>query len=99
MNLRKLAKGQNCKIRIPGICSHNPDTVVLCHINDKRLAGSGMGGKVPDLLGAHGCSACHDAIDGRAMPRGLELNGSEILLMFYEGVFRTQAWLLKEGLV
>lgn len=48
MNLRKLAKGKECQIRIPGVCCGDKDTVVLCHF---RMAGiSGAGLKSPDLL-------------------------------------------------
>jgi hypothetical protein len=59
-NLRKEAKGRECQIRIPGICNNDRGTVVLCHLNNKRLFGVGVGQKVPDLFGAWGCSACHD---------------------------------------
>ena len=31
MNLRKLAKGRDCQVRLPGICNGNPETVVLAH--------------------------------------------------------------------
>lgn len=58
--LRKSAKGRECQIRIPGVCNHNNETVVLCH-----LGGAGMGTKNDDMFGAFGCSACHDVVDGR----------------------------------
>lgn len=86
MNLRKLAKGQECQIRIPGICNSNPETVVLCHY---RLIGmSGMGIKSPDWLGAWGCSDCHRAVDGQVMT---QFTREELRLWHCEGVFRTQA--------
>jgi len=34
------ARGQECQVRIPGICSHDPETVVFAHLN-----GGGMGMK------------------------------------------------------
>lgn len=93
MNLRNEAKGRECQIRLPGVCLRSPLTVVLCHLNSKRLLGVGTGQKVPDLFAAWGCRACHDAVDGR---NRTEFSQEEIKEAFYEGVFRTQNALLKE---
>ena len=100
MNLRKEAKGRPCKIRIPHVCNGNPETTVLCHPNKQSVFGSGTGSKPDDMFGAWGCSACHVAVDSRMnIPDGLGFyfDANEILIMFYEGVFRTQNQLLKEG--
>ena len=32
INYRKEARGRDCQIRIPGVCSGDPSTVVLCHL-------------------------------------------------------------------
>jgi len=58
--IRNSAKGRDCTVRIPGICNHNPETVVLAHMN-----GGGAGMKVPDWEACYACSNCHDAIDRR----------------------------------
>lgn len=100
MNLRKQAKGRECQIRIPGVCNGNNETVVLCHLNNKALFGAGTGMKVPDIFGVWGCSACHDAADQRrAVPdgEGFYFEYKEVLVMFHEGVFRTQNILLDES--
>lgn len=94
MNLRKEAQGRECQIRISGVCNKNRETVVLCHLNAKRLLGVGMGQKVPDEFGAYGCSACHDVVDGRIDSREYDMD--EILILFYQGVFRTQKLLMDE---
>jgi uncharacterized CHY-type Zn-finger protein len=60
-NLRELARGMSCKLRIPGICNGDPKTVVLCHI--KRGWCGSM--KPPDIVAVWGCHACHDVIDRR----------------------------------
>ncbi len=87
MNLRKLARGKECLIRIPGICNGDPGTTVLCHY---RLMGlSGMGIKSPDLVAAWGCSSCHAYVDTHHDPA--------TRLAHAEGVFRTQAELKKLG--
>lgn len=86
MNLRKKAKGQECQIRLPGVCNFDPATTVLAHY---RIAGlSGMGIKPPDWLGAWACSACHDAVDRRA---NTDLDRDFVRLAHAEGVFRTLA--------
>ena len=62
--ITKFAKGQPCTIRLPEVCNHDPATPVWVHINSVRW-GSGKGIKSPDIIGAIGCSACHDVLDGR----------------------------------
>lgn len=86
MNLRKLAKGQPCMIRVAGICNRNPETTVLAHYRLGGTCGTGM--KPPDMLGAWACSACHDAVDGRVRSTW---SRCELRLMHAEGVFRTWA--------
>jgi hypothetical protein len=86
MNLRNLARGRPCMIRMPGVCNGNPETTVLCHL---RMAGiTGMSLKANDLLGAWGCSECHRYVDTHG------IDGRTALL---EGMARTQAVLIKEG--
>jgi hypothetical protein len=95
MNLRKEARGRECQIRIPGVCNGNSETVVLCHLNNKRLFGVGTGQKVPDIFGAWGCSACHDLVDFR-IKQHPDMSPNVANVYFYEGVFRTQNILLSE---
>jgi hypothetical protein len=81
-------------VRIPEVCNHNSETVVLAHY---RLAGvSGIGMKSPDILGAWACSACHDAIDRRAHT---DLDRDYVRLLHLEGMARTLAQLNREGLL
>jgi hypothetical protein len=81
-------------VRLHGVCNHNSETVVLAHY---RLAGvSGMGIKSPDILGAWACSACHDTIDRRDHT---DLDRDFVRLAHLEGMVRTIAQLVKEGLV
>lgn len=93
MNLRDAARGRECQVRLPGVCNFNAETTVLAHA---RLAGlTGAGQKAPDVCGAHACSACHDEIDRRT--RVLEKDF--VQLAFYEGILRTLALLVREGLL
>lgn len=62
--IRKAARGQDCTLRIPGVCNYNPETTVLCH-SPYLSSGRGMGLKAPDEDACFGCSACHDRLDRR----------------------------------
>ncbi len=92
--LRQEAKGKPCQIRIPRVCNGNSETVVLAHINERRLLGVGAGMKPHDLFGAWACSACHDAVDGRTSG---EYVWRELDKFLADAVFRTQNILLEEG--
>ena len=59
--IRNSARGQECTLRLPGICNWNPETTVLAHIGKLR----GMGIKCGDNMAIYCCSSCHDALDGR----------------------------------
>jgi len=92
VNLRQLAKGMDCQVRLPGICNFNAETTVLAHY---RLAGScGVGMKPHDLLGAWACSECHDHIDGRQKS---EMHRDYFRRLHAEGVMRTINELIKRG--
>jgi hypothetical protein len=91
VNLRKLAKGRDCEIRLPGICSGDNSTVVLCHI-----PGGGLGAKQNDLFGAYGCHSCHSEVDGRTQKIRDRI---KVRAWFLDGVIRTQQILLDEGVI
>jgi hypothetical protein len=92
--LRASARGQECLVRIPGVCNRNPETVVLAHLN-----GGGMGMKTHDIHGSYCCSSCHDMLDGRVSRSSHEYTGPELKLMHYEGIKRTQDYWLSIGMV
>lgn len=91
-NLRKEARGRECQVRIPGICTGESETVVLAHYTAPWLRG--MGSKPDDIFGAYCCVACHNAIDGRVRT---SYTRESLRLMHAEGVLRTQQILRKEG--
>jgi len=86
-----MARGRECQIRIPGVCNGNPETTVLCHPD-----GAGVGRKHHDMLGAWGCSSCHDLIDGR---RETNYKSELVDLWFADGVQRTQIILIDERVI
>lgn len=78
--MRDFANGKHCMCRFAGICNFKPETTVLAHIRRANVAGGGQ--KPPDTCAVWACSACHDAMDGRAeyrLPMTLsELNRLEL---------------------
>ena len=88
MNLRKLARGKECQVRLVGRCNRDNNTTVLAHF---RLSGlSGIGMKSEDIFGAWCCSSCHSWADTH--------HDDATQLALAHGVFRTQAALLKAGI-
>lgn len=92
------AKGEQCQIRIPGVCNRRDETTVFCHDPN----GSGWSIKYPDSEGAYGCSSCHDVVDGRVQYKHeghLVYTPDEIALMFYQGARRTRLKLIHKELM
>lgn len=92
------AKGKDCEIRLPGY-PHLRETVVHCHYPMGGVT-SGTASKSHDLLGARGCYDCHRIVDNRdltAEERALDRDW--VRDRFREGVVRTLARLIKEGVV
>lgn len=96
VDLRKLAKGRECQIRAPGVCTCDSSTVVLCHYRSVGFSGIGM--KSNDWLGAYGCSACHALCDSASGSWGTWSRESRELLLLH-GVIRTWAILIDEGVI
>ena len=91
--ITEFARNAPCQIRVPGICNYNPETTIACHYRSVSL-GAGVAIKPNDILTAHGCSACHDAIDGRV---STPFTREELRFMHAEGVLRTIAKLISMG--
>lgn len=88
------AKGKMCQIRIPGVCNHRPETTVLAHLN-----GGGMSTKHLSIHGSYACSDCHDMVDGRTKRTPGEIKRAMLIKMHLEGVVRTQAIMVEEGVL
>lgn len=93
--IRESAEGMPCQIRLLGICNGNPLTTVWCHGNGSA-AGKGIGMKCHDLLGAYGCSSCHDVYD-RRVPT--DMTRVEVELAFWEGHARSLVLLIERGII
>lgn len=91
------ARGEMCQIRMIGVCNHNPESTVWCHANGSA-AGKGIGMKSPDILGAYGCSACHDVVDRRTTLPPL-MTRNDVQLAFWQGHARSVCLLIEKGLL
>lgn len=81
--LRDSARGQDCTLRLPGVCNFNPETTVLAHL---PCGHKGVGMKGPDMIAVFACSACHDRLDFRA--RGGDIDASDLLRALAETQMR-----------
>jgi len=95
--IRKAARGEDCTIRLPGICNGDPATTVLCHSNS-LADGKGMGLKAPDTAAAFGCSACHAVLDGH-LSRPAWLTREMVESAFRAAIECTHARLRAKGLI
>lgn len=91
--ITRSARGEDCQVRMPNICNHNPETTVWAHCNGSA-AGKGIGMKSPSLLGAYACSSCHDEYDRRTS----KLDIITARLYFAEGHYRSLRMLIEKGL-
>ncbi len=61
-------RGEECYLRVPGVCCGDWETVVPCH--DNRLSsGKGMGLKADHKNSLPGCWTCHRWLDQGQAPR------------------------------
>lgn len=91
------ARDEMCQIRIPAWCNANRETTVWCHGNGSA-AGKGIGMKSNDLIGAYGCSNCHDIYD-RRRPTPQGMTREDVELCFWEGHARSILKLIEKGIV
>ena len=89
------AKGEDCTLRIPGVCNFNPETTIFAHIN-----GAGMALKAHDIHGCYSCSSCHDVIDNRNHPYLMTVPAFETLRSeTLRAMIETQSILIQKGLI
>ena len=91
--ITKSARGEDCTVRIEGICKNNTETTVYAHLN-----GGGVGAKVSDAHGCYACFDCHEWLDGGYI-RTPNMQRYVRDLRHLEAVIRTQNILLNKGLL
>lgn len=95
--IRKSAKGEDCLVRLPGVCTFNPETVIWSHYRGSA-GGKGLSHKSDDLCGAYCCTACDAVYDGqRRRPPGM--TKAEVDIAWLQGHIRSLVRLKEKGLV
>ena len=92
------AKGEDCQVRLPGICTYDPATTIWSHCRHAS-AGKGNGIKAIDLAGAYACTACDAAYDQLQGAKKAGLTREQIDLDWFQGHMRSLVILDKKGLV
>lgn len=87
--IRNSAQGEDCSLRMIGVCNFNNETTILAHL---PCGMKGVGLKAADTMAVYSCSSCHDVLDGRA--RG-EVDWRDVLRALAE----TQSKLISKGLL
>lgn len=91
------ARGEECQVRIPDVCTHDPATVIWSHAR-WGAAGRGRSIKALDIAGAYACTACDAVYDGqRKPPKGM--TRADVDADWCQGHFRSLVILSKKGLV
>lgn len=90
--LRKSAKGQECQVRLPGVCSWDDSQTVLAHVGKD----SGMGMKASDIEATFACGNCHAVMDGQV---NHNFERDFVRLAMLEGAERTRAIWVEQGLI
>lgn len=96
-SIRDSARGEQCQVRLPGICTGDPETTIWSHARWLD-AGRGKGTKAVDAAGAYACTACDAAYDGqRRPPPGYTRD--DIDRDWCMGHFRSLVILARKGLI
>lgn len=91
--IRKSAAGEQCTLRLPGVCNRDPATTILAHL--RMFGAAGMGQKPADYAAVYACHACHDALDRRDMMTAGQCGMEDIL----RGLMETHRRLAAKGLL
>lgn len=90
--ITKSAKGEDCSVRLPTICSFDNDKTILAHLGTSFSAPN----RANDFHACYCCSDCHDIIDGR---RKSDFTDHDILIATSDAMIETQKKLIDKGLV
>jgi hypothetical protein len=95
--IRDSARGEECLMRLPGVCLNNPEATIWSHY--RGSAGGKAGAlKSDDLCGCYACTACDAVYDGqRVRPWALEMD--DVLFAWYEAHIRSIVRLHEKGVI
>lgn len=95
-SIRDSARGEECTVRIPGVCTFDREKTIWSHA-PLGAAGKGRGLKSLDLCGAYACTACDAVLDGQA-PRPAGMTREQVLVEWFFGHMRSLVILRQKGL-
>lgn len=95
--ITEAARGEPCLVRIPGVCTHRPETSIWSHYRG-QAGGKGIGIKSIDLCGAICCTAC-DACYDQGLRRPPEFSKADVDLMWLQGHIRSLVRLHELGII
>lgn len=90
--ITKSAKGEDCSVRLPTVCSFDNDKTILAHLGTSFSAPN----RANDFFAAYCCADCHDVIDNRVKSK---FTSEEILIATSDAMMETQLKLIAKGLV
>lgn len=96
MNIRESARGELCLMRLPGVCTFGPDTVIWSHCRF-GAGGKGKSLKAVDLAGAYTCTACDAVYDGQ-LQRPAGMTRAEVDEAWAHAHYRSLVRLIERGL-
>lgn len=95
--IRESARGEDCQVRIPGICAFDPDYTIWSH-SPLMAAGKGRSIKSLDVCGAYCCTSC-DAVLDRQVKAPSGMTREEVEIAWHEGHLRSLVILSQKGLI
>ena len=94
--ITKSANGEECQVRIIGVCKHDPAYTIWSHCRH-GAAGKGKSIKALDISGAYACTACDAAYD--QLQGVAHMTRAEVDLDWFMGHMRSLVILTNKGLI
>lgn len=95
--IRQSARGEECDVRIPGVCTFDSSHTIWSHYRG-HAGGKGLSLKSLDECGANACTSCDAVYDGQA-PRPAGMSKADVDLMWLQGHMRSLMKLKRKGLI
>jgi hypothetical protein len=90
--LREAARGEECTLKIFGVCVGGTETTVLAHLHDETF---GRSQKADDTSAVFACFGCHNEIDGRTR----RTEGEDLTWYKLRALQRTVRRLVERGIM
>lgn len=95
--IRDSARGKECLMHIPGVCTHDPSKTIWSHYRG-LIGGKARGLKADDLCGCYACTDCDAVYDGQRKPP-MGMNWDEVELAWFEAHIKSIVMLHADGIL